>query len=439
MIALIGFLMVLIIIYGLMQSKVTPAPIFIIVPIVAAFLAGFPYESIFKFIQSGVTTTMPIAVLFIFSIVYFGIMSDVGMFDPLVNGLVKVAGTNVIMVTVATACIAIIAHLDGALASTLLITVPAMLPIYKKLNIRPVVLLVIIGAAMSIMNLLPWGGPVARVSAILKMDINLLWKTLIPLQIVGVGLVIAFAVLIGILEKRRGAGKIVEGSTAFGSDEEAHSPQADEKAAALKRPKLIWFNILLTLCVIGLLCFTKIPLYGAFMIGLALALVVNFPKPSDQTARIKAHAGEALSVPAILLASGVFLGVLSGTNMLTAMANAIITIIPDALGPYIHLVLGIFAVPIGMLLGTDSYFFGLVPLAIGVGEKYGISPENMAITMLIGKNFGVLVTPHAATTYLAIGLAGIEIKELLKFCTPWLWLLSLCSMILAMILGIIVI
>ena len=90
-----------------------------------------------------------------------------------------------------------------------------------------------------------------------------------------------------------------------------------------------------------------------------------------------------------------------------------------------------------MLLGTDSYFFGLVPLAMGVGAKYGIEPTNMANWMLIGKNFGVLTTPHAATTYLAIGLAGVELKEHLKFCTPWLWLLSIGSLLLAMILGII--
>ena len=175
------------------------------------------------------------------------------------------------------------------------------------------------------------------------------------------------------------------------------------------------------------------------MIGLALALLVNYPKASDQAARIKAHAAEALSVPAILLASGIFLGVLSGTKMLTAMATAIINVIPAFVGPYLHIVLGIFSVPIGMLLGTDSFFFGLVPLAIGVGSQYGIEPTNMAKAMLIGKNFGVLVTPHAATTYLAIGLAGIDIKELLRFCTPLLWLVGIISLACAVVMGIVVI
>ena len=438
MLAFIGILMVVVIIYCLMQSKATPSVVFILVPIIAAFLAGFSFDQISGFIKSGVTTTWSIAVLFIFSIVYFGVMSDAGMFDPLVNYLTEKAGANVIMVTVATALIATISHLDGALATTLLITVPAMLPIYKKLNIRPVVLLVIIGAAMSIMNLLPWGGPVARTAAITKMDVNLLWQSLIPLQIVGLIIVVGFAAVMGIMEKRRGAG-LKAGATLEDGSEGVVAEELDPKVLALKRPKLVWFNILLTVGVIALLCLTKVPLYGAFMIGLALALLVNYPKASDQAARIKAHAAEALSVPAILLASGIFLGVLSGTKMLTAMATAIINVIPAFVGPYLHIVLGIFSVPIGMLLGTDSFFFGLVPLAIGVGNQYGIEPTNMAKAMLIGKNFGVLVTPHAATTYLAIGLAGIDIKELLRFCTPLLWLVGIISLACAVVMGIVVI
>lgn len=438
MLAFIGILMVVVIIYCLMQSKATPSVVFILVPIIAAFLAGFSFDQISGFIKSGVTTTWSIAVLFIFSIVYFGVMSDAGMFDPLVNYLTEKAGANVIMVTVATALIAAISHLDGALATTLLITVPAMLPIYKKLNIRPVVLLVIIGAAMSIMNLLPWGGPVARTAAITKMDVNLLWQSLIPLQIVGLIIVVGFAAVMGIMEKRRGAG-LKAGATLEDGSEGVVAEELDPKVLALKRPKLVWFNILLTVGVIALLCLTKVPLYGAFMIGLALALLVNYPKASDQAARIKAHAAEALSVPAILLASGIFLGVLSGTKMLTAMATAIINVIPAFVGPYLHIVLGIFSVPIGMLLGTDSFFFGLVPLAIGVGSQYGIEPTNMAKAMLIGKNFGVLVTPHAATTYLAIGLAGIDIKELLRFCTPLLWLVGIISLACAVVMGIVVI
>ncbi|MDR3073824.1 MAG: citrate:H+ symporter, partial [Deltaproteobacteria bacterium] len=252
-----GFIMVGVIVWGLIQSKITPVPIFVLISTLVGIMVMTPdFAGLFKAIDGGVRSTMPIAVLFIFSIIYFSLMNDVGLFDPFVNFLVKRAGTNVVLITVVTSLIAIIAHLDGALASTLLITVPAMLPIYKRLNMRPLVLLVIIGAAMSIMNLLPWGGPVARTAAITKLDINLLWRGLIPLQIAGCFLVAGFAAFMGLLEKRRGAG--------LSRDAVGHvveTEEADPKKDALKRPRLIWFNALVTLAVILLLCFTKIPLY----------------------------------------------------------------------------------------------------------------------------------------------------------------------------------
>ena len=117
MLALVGFLMIIIIVWALIQGKTNPVPIFVVVPIVAALICGFGPAQIFKFISAGVGKTWSTAVLFIFSIIYFSMMGDVGLFDPMVNWLVKKAGTNIVMVTVATACVAVISHLDGALAS----------------------------------------------------------------------------------------------------------------------------------------------------------------------------------------------------------------------------------------------------------------------------------------------------------------------------------
>lgn len=433
----LGLLMIVIIVWALIQSKTNPVPIFVIVPIIAAVIAGFGPEDIFKFIQTGVSKTWSTAVLFIFSIVYFSLMSDVGLFDPMVNYLAKKAGNNIMLVTIATAMIAVIGHLDGALASTLLITIPAMLPIYKKLHIRPVVLVCIIGAAMSIMNLVPWGGPVARTGVVLNADVNALWQDLIPLQGVGLVILLVFATYMGMVEKRRGAGLNPTGEAALldSSIVPADSNATTADIEAMKRPKLLWFNGILTLIVILLLCFTKIPLYGAFMFGLAIALIVNFPGAKAQAKAIKMHADTALTMPMILLASGVFLGVLSGTKMMDNMASMLIALVPDFLGPHLQTVFGIFGVPIGMLLGTDSYFFGLVPLAISVGQKFGVNPQDMAMAMLISKNYGVLVTPHAATTFLACGLAGIEIKDMLKFCAPRLFVMSLISLAFGAMLG----
>lgn len=430
--AVIGFAMVFTIVFFLIQEKVSPVPVFIITPLAAGLIAGFSINNIAKFAQQGIMTTTNVAILFIFSITFFGILMDAGLFDPMVKYLVKKAGNNVVAVTVATSIIATIAHLDGSLAVTLLITVPAMLNIYKKLNMRPVILLLIIGSAMSIMNLVPWGGPTARVAVITKYDVNAIWHSLIPLQVFGIFLNTAFAVLLGILEKRRGAGYDPNREI-----EETAAAKVDEKAEALKRPKLIWANVLIVIITIAILVVAPFEPYFVFMLGLVMALLVNYPNPKDQAKRIKAHASDSLYMVAILLSSGIFLGVLTHTKMIDAMAKVLINLIPDFLGPYIHLVLGFFSVPVGMMLGTNPYFFGLLPLAIGVGNQYGIDSVNLSKALLIGKNYGVLITPHAATTYLAIGLAGISIKELMWTCFPWLWLLGTISLLAALVMGVV--
>ena len=268
-------------------------------------------------------------------------------------------------------------------------------------------------------------------------DVNALWQELIPLQGIGLIILVVFAAYMGWVEKRRGAGLNPTGKAALldSTIEENDMGPSQADFDAMKRPKLIWVNLLITLAVIGLLCFTKIPLYGAFMLGLALALIINFPGAKAQSKAIKMHADTALTMPMILLASGVFLGVLDGTGMMKSMASLLIGLVPDAIGGHLQTVFGILGVPIGMLLGTDSYFFGLVPLAISVGEKFGIDGHNMAMAMLISKNYGVLVTPHAATTFLACGLAGVEIKDMLKFCAPRLFILSLISLAFGAMLG----
>lgn len=202
LLGLVGFAMIFLVVYLLISGKVSPMVIFVAVPFVAALICGFTPAQIFEFMKKGVTTTMSTAVLFLFSIVYFSIMNDVGLFDPLVNFLVKRAGNNIVLVTMATGIIATVAHLDGTTAGTMLITVPAVLPIYKKLHIRPVVICCIIAAAISIMNLVPWGGPTARTAIVTGRDVNAIWQELLPLQGLGIILILAFSAYLGMLERR---------------------------------------------------------------------------------------------------------------------------------------------------------------------------------------------------------------------------------------------
>jgi CitMHS family citrate-Mg2+:H+ or citrate-Ca2+:H+ symporter len=211
----------------------------------------------------------------------------------------------------------------------------------------------------------------------------------------------------------------------------------DEKVAALKRPKLAWFNMLLTTIVIGILVVDAIPATLVFMLALCIALMVNFKVVKEQEGRIKAHAASALLVSATMLASGVFVGVLNDSGMLTAMSEAVLGLVPPSAGPFLHLIMGVFALPLGMVLGTDAYFYGLLPLVIKVAATYGITGVNVALTMIIGKNVALLISPLVPPTFLALGFAEIDIKDHIKFCFAWLYGISLIMLVCGVIFGII--
>lgn len=430
MVALIGFIMIFLIVFLLLKGKMSPIVVLALIPTVAALLLGFSPQEITGFIEDGISTTTSNGILFIFSVIYFGVMSDTGMFDVIVNFLVKKAGNNVIAVTVATAIIATIAHLDGTTATTVLITIPALYPVYKAMKIDTKILLCLTGACMGVMNLLPWGGPVARAATVLGMDANDLWHILIPIQIVGLVFNIVLAVLLGMLAVKQGAGA--------GKGEVVDvDEKAKEEEDALRRPKLLIFNLLLTIGLIVILSTGYLSSYVAFLLALSIALAVNYPNLKLQDKLIKKHAPAALIISATLFAAGAMVGIFDGTGMLTEMANALMSIIPDFMGRFIHIVFGIIALPLGLCIGTDAYFYGIMPLVMEVGQSYGVDALNTALTMVIGKNLALMVSPLVPATYLATGLANVELKDHMKFSIPWYWAISVIMIVIGIIFQII--
>ena len=306
-----------------------------------------------------------------------------------------------------------------------------MYPVYKKMKIDPRILLCLTGACMGVMNLLPWGGPTARAATVLEMDATELWHMLIPLQVVGLVMNIALAVVLGMVAIKHGAG--------LGKGEEvaADEKEKKEEASLRKSNAFLIFNFLLTAGVIALLSTGIGKSYVVFMLGLCILLAVNYPDQKLQDKLIKKHAPAALIISATLFAAGAMVGVFDGTGMLEAMASAIMAIIPAALGKYIHIIFGILALPLGLCIGTDAYFYGIMPLVMQVGETYGVASLSTALTMVIGKNLALMVSPLVPATYLAIGLTDVELKDHMKFSIPIYWGISIVMLIIGVIFGIV--
>ncbi|MFD1065037.1 CitMHS family transporter [Oceanobacillus locisalsi] len=442
MLSLIGFLTILAIVILLIRGKVQPIIAMVLIPILGAFIAGFGLGEIGEFFNEGIATVMDVAVMFIFAILFFGVMSDAGLFDPLINKMVALSRGNVIAVSVATVFIAAVAQLDGSGASTFLISIPALLPLYKRLNMNPYLLLLLIAGSAAIMNMIPWAGPIGRAASVLGMDITELWYPLIPVQIIGMVLMIGIAVFLGFREKQKieqrygkleGAAAMEKVANADSTDDEKLSSNENPNA----RPKLLWVNTIIVIGVITLLVTGVIPAGLAFMIGLGFALPINYPKMNDQSERIKAHASSALTMATIILAAGTFLGILTGTGMLDAIAEDGVSIMPEAVGPYLHLVIGFLGVPLDLLLSTDAYYFGLLPVVEQIAYGFGIESISTVYAMIIGNIVGTFVSPLAPAVWLALGLSGLEMGRHIKYSLPWLWGLSIVLVIIAVVIGVI--
>jgi CitMHS family citrate-Mg2+:H+ or citrate-Ca2+:H+ symporter len=348
-------------------------------------------------------------------------MRDTGTFDPIVNKIIKVSKGNPVFIVVGTYIIALIGHLDGAGATTFLLAVPAMLPIYDRMKMKRLVLACAVAMGAGVMNLTPWGGPTLRAATALNVDVAALYAPIIVPQIIGVltGFVIAF--FLGKKEAKRLA---AEGISHDIADQE-FSIELTEKEKELKRPKLIVFNILLIVATIGIMISSLVPPAAAFMVGAALAMIVNYPNPKLQREIVDSHAVEAIDDGGVLFAAGTLTGILQKSGMSTAMAEAMVKLVPASFGKFITVIVGYLSVPLSLVFDPDSYYFGVMPVIAKMVEQFGIPAVDIARASIAGQiTVGFPVSPLTPSTFLLIGLAGVDLGDHQKFTFKYLWIIS---------------
>src|SRR5690349_13892010 len=166
MLALLGLLTIAILLIVIMTKRMSPLIALIVIPILASLAGGFGRET-GKFITTGLQSLAPVVGMFVFAILFFGIVTDAGMLDPIIDRILRVVGTRPTRIVMGTALLALLIHLDGSGAVTFLVTIPAMLPIYQRLGMDRRVLAAAASLAAGV-NFLPWTGPMIRASAALK-------------------------------------------------------------------------------------------------------------------------------------------------------------------------------------------------------------------------------------------------------------------------------
>lgn len=438
MIVFLGFAMIAVFMFLILTKRLTPVIALILVPGVFAVIAQalgaatVPDGGVIGAIMNSIKDFAPTAALLVFAIIYFGLMIDVGLFDPLIRGILRVVGNSPVRLVVGTAVLASVVSFDGDGSTTFIITVSALLPVYLKLGLSPVVLTVVACMANGVMNIVPWGGPTIRAATVLNVPPDALFVPMLPSMAAAIGVVLVFAFLLGCAESRRlQAGGVPGGMLApparRGTGLDAKEPTSDVGTVVVTdvvtgldpnrdtlRPKLIWFNLALTVVLLVMLVMNVLPLALLFMGASAIAILVNFPNSvAEQSERIKVNGPAIVSVVALVFAAAVLVGVLDGTGMDSAMANAIVDLVPPALGPWFAVITGLVSIPMTFIMGNDAFYFGVLPVLADAASDYGITPVEIGRASIVGQPVH-MTSPLVPATLLLISLASVDLADFHK-------------------------
>ncbi|MEU8888110.1 citrate:proton symporter [Streptomyces sp. NPDC048442] len=492
LLTVLGFVMIATFLTLIMMKKMSPLTSLILIPALFCVIAG-QGAHLGEYVLKGIGELAPTAAMLMFAIIFFGVMIDVGLFDPIVRGTLRFCKADPARVVLGTAVLAAIVSLDGDGSTTFMITVSAMLPLYLRLKMSVLTLTMVAATANGVMNTVPWGGPTARAATALKLDAGEIFVPMLPALAFGLVAVFVLAWCLGLRERRRlglltetgpvsdrvateettddrelslvtvGAGVDGAGGTAArtaapgstgstGSADltkpsaaDAGAPENGDAAAVVwgtldpnrptLRPRLFWFNALLTLAVLVTLIAQWLPIPVIFMFGAALALTVNFPHMKQQRERIAAHADNVLNVSGMVFAAAVFTGVLTGTGMVDEMARSLVGAIPDGLGPHMALITGLLSIPFTYFMSNDGFYFGIVPILAEAGAHHGVSPLEIARASLVAQPLH-MSSPLVPAVYVLVGMAKVEFGDHTRATVKWAVLVSLVILAAALLLGI---
>ncbi|MEU6542228.1 citrate:proton symporter [Streptomyces sp. NPDC046859] len=476
MLTILGFAMIATFLVLIMMKKMSPIAALVLIPAAFCVFVG-KGAKLGDYVIDGVTGLAPTAAMLMFAIVYFGVMIDVGLFDPIVRGILRFCKADPMRIVVGTAVLAAVVSLDGDGSTTFMITVSAMYPLYKRLKMSLVVMTGVAAMANGVMNTLPWGGPTARAATALKVDAGDVFVPMIPALAVGLLAVLVLSYVLGVRERRRlgvlapdevlvteketetvlvgaggaaagspasgeGSGTGTEGTATAGTEGTGPDGADDERFAALDpdrptlRPRLYWFNALLTVALLTAMIMELLPIPVLFLLGAALALSVNFPHIPDQKARLAAHADNVLNVSGMVFAAAVFTGVLQGTGMVDHMATWMVDVIPEGMGPHMALVTGVLSLPLTYFMSNDGFYFGVLPVLAEAGAAHGVTPLEMARASLVGQPLH-MSSPLVPAVYVLVGMAKVEFGDHTRFVVKWAALTCLVVLAAGVLFGIV--
>lgn len=462
MLAVLGFVTIVVVLALIMSKKVSTLVALIFVPAITGFIAAWMAapaaiisaaqaaaekagtefvaptitfgDQLVKalgtlstdYMGKGLSSIVATGVMFIFAILFFSTCSDAGVFDPIINRILKFTGEDPVKICIGTFAIGCICHLDGSGATTFLIAIPACMPMFKKMKMNIWVEATLVALAAGIMNVMPWGGPTIRAASAMtglgyELSASDLWVGIMPAWICGIIACVAVAVLLGKKEaKRIAAGIPAEEVTGL-----TETTNVANNSDLVRGGAYWYFNIALIVVILIVLIKGWFSPAVTFMIGYCILLIVNYPSVKLQNRIINSHAEAAFLMVSIVFAAGAFTGVVKNSGMLAAMTNALVAVIPSSMGTFIAPIVGLFSVPLSLLFDPDSYYYGVMPVIASAVSAMGGNAVAVAKASIMGQmTLGFPLSPLTGATFLLLGLSGQDLGDHQKHTLPYAWIVS---------------
>lgn len=412
LLALYGYAIVIIFMALIMSKKLSALTSLLIVPVVIGCIAGFGPE-LAEYAVIGMESVAGTAALLLFAVSYFCIQLGTGMFDPLAEKIVRFVKGDPVRVTVGTVLLALAISLDGEGATTYIIVCTTLVPIYKRLKINILIIPCLTIMCNAIMNILPWGGPTARVLSGLELEANQVMPPYYLAMILASIYMVILAYVVGKGERKRLGTKIMTKE-----DLEENLKSVIREDDEFKRPKLLIFNWILTVLLMVLLITGLFPSSFLFGIGTAIALVVNYHSLSLQSKCLENASTTVFPCICLIFSAGCFMGILQETGMSDAIAQSLIDMIPESMGSHFGLITSFISIPGTFFLSNDAFYFGIVPILADAAREYGFTNLQIGLASLTGQAFHLL-TPLIASNYLLLNLTGCNMGEWQRKSAKW--------------------
>jgi citrate-Mg2+:H+ or citrate-Ca2+:H+ symporter, CitMHS family len=203
MLSLLGFLTITVFLILIISKRVSVITALVLVPLIFGLIAGTTIPDLSEMMLAGIRQVAPTGILLFFAVLYFAIMLDAGLFDPVVSFIIRQVKGDPLKVVMGTAILAMVVHLDGDGTATFMIVISALLPIYKELKMSRLVLSGIVALAVGPLHLVPWSGTSARAIGTMNSTAAEIFNPNVPAILGGVCWVLFVAWWFGKMERKR--------------------------------------------------------------------------------------------------------------------------------------------------------------------------------------------------------------------------------------------